>query len=177
MKISKARSARWRRAFTLVELLIVMIIIGILAGMMMVSSGAATDNARAARIINDIRAMKAAAVLYHAEYGAWPIWIHMGAGSYRNAGSGDKSILPSHYFDTSAAGDDYWIGVMYDRTTGACYSNAYVAGLDRGVREKLEAKAKETGLYGSESGPQSIALDDLEFYTADKNGIISIISK
>ena len=36
---------RKNKAFTLVELLIVIIIIGILAGMMMLSTGSATDKA------------------------------------------------------------------------------------------------------------------------------------
>ena len=70
--ISK-RSAK-KKAFTLVELLIVIIIVGILAGMMLLSAGSATDSAKAARIISDLRNMKAAALVNWSEKGRRPMW-------------------------------------------------------------------------------------------------------
>lgn len=59
-----------KKAFTLVELLIVIIIIGILAGMMMISSGSATDTAEKTRCIADRRSLRSALNLYRAEKGA-----------------------------------------------------------------------------------------------------------
>ncbi|MDR1021300.1 MAG: type II secretion system GspH family protein, partial [Synergistaceae bacterium] len=47
-----------RGGFTLVELLIVTVIIGIVAGMMMITMGAATDSATAIRLVNDLRLLK-----------------------------------------------------------------------------------------------------------------------
>jgi prepilin-type N-terminal cleavage/methylation domain-containing protein len=58
--------------FTLVELLIVIVIIGILAGMMMLTMGSATDGANASRIINDLRLLKSATLLYYADENQWP---------------------------------------------------------------------------------------------------------
>lgn len=57
-----------RNGFTLVELLIVIIIIGILAGMMVLSVGSASDKAEVAKIVNDIHVIKAAAVMYRLDY-------------------------------------------------------------------------------------------------------------
>lgn len=59
-----------RSGFTLVELLIVIMIIAILAGMMMLATGSATDTANATRIINDLRTVKTAVTIILAEYGA-----------------------------------------------------------------------------------------------------------
>lgn len=59
-----------KKAFTLVELLIVIIIIGILAGMMMISSGSATDTAEKTRCTADRRSLRSALNLYRAEKGA-----------------------------------------------------------------------------------------------------------
>lgn len=67
-----------KRAFTLVELLIAVMIIGILAGMMLMSAGSATDSAKAARIISDLRNMKAAALMYWADNRSWPRWFYAG---------------------------------------------------------------------------------------------------
>jgi general secretion pathway protein G len=53
-----------RKGFTLVELLIVIIVIGILAGGMMLSSGSATDSAKAATFISDLRNAKAAGIMF-----------------------------------------------------------------------------------------------------------------
>lgn len=56
-----------RAGFTLVELLIVMIIIGILAGAMMLVSGSGTDKAEATKIVSDMRTLKTATLLYYAD--------------------------------------------------------------------------------------------------------------
>lgn len=59
MKITKTR----RSGFTLVELLIVILIIAILAGMLLLATGGATDSAKASKIISDLRSAKSAAML------------------------------------------------------------------------------------------------------------------
>lgn len=61
-----------RKGFTLVELLIVIVIIGILAGAMMMLMGSSTDKAEATKIISDLRVMKGGVLQYYADNSGYP---------------------------------------------------------------------------------------------------------
>jgi len=60
---------KMRKGFTLVELLIVIVIIGILAAAMLLSSGSASDAAKAASAVSEMRALKAAIIMYASNIG------------------------------------------------------------------------------------------------------------
>jgi general secretion pathway protein G len=61
-----------RRGFTLVELLLVIVIISILSGMVMLSTGSALDSAESVRVLNDLRNLKGAALMYFVDANQWP---------------------------------------------------------------------------------------------------------
>ncbi|MBQ9419346.1 MAG: prepilin-type N-terminal cleavage/methylation domain-containing protein [Synergistaceae bacterium] len=56
-----------RQGFTLVELLIVIVVIGVLSAMMMLSSTEAVSSARASDIVSDLRNLKTAALAWYAD--------------------------------------------------------------------------------------------------------------
>ena len=68
-----------KRAFTLVELIVVIGIIGVLAGVLLASLSGSTESARTARCLSNMRNLAAACQTYGAESGRYP---HAGSIEY-----------------------------------------------------------------------------------------------
>ena len=134
-----------RRGFTLVELLIVVIIIGILSGGMMLVAGSGTDKAEATRIVSDLRTLKTAALMYAADNNmVWTETIN-DLSTYL-----DKSLASSDY-GLEAGSDDLW--VLYKGTP-----------VD-GVKKQLATMAeKERNLFGTPSMTDLYEKSDSKVY-------------
>lgn len=127
--MNKTNAAKKSKAFTLVELLIVLIIIGILAGMMMLNSISATAKAEAVKIVSDMRNIKSASLLYYADNMKWPA-------------EGSEASLDEYLDQKISTGNKYSIK---DGTNGSLLIKAVVSG-DKTVKEKLKGMASESAL-------------------------------
>lgn len=156
-KVMKARKS----GFTLVELLIVIMIIAILAGMMMLATGSATDSATATKIINDLRAVKSAALLIYMDNNQSWTWAADATG-----GAGDditKSF--DRYMDKPlfSEGSTYKLlfknKVTLNNAANQGGSERTLIGFELGdaykdnanLKDKLKGNAAKAGLY-TESG-------------------------
>lgn len=122
-----------RKGFSLVELLIVIVIMGILGAGVMLSSSGAVASARALTIINDLRSLKEAALLFYLD---------------NPDGTPDIAKLKT-YIENS------------DKLTGTTYNikqnentNVYFIGYDLTkepnkdeIIKRLASRAKSAGLY------------------------------
>lgn len=66
------RRGKGREGFTLVEMLVVIIIIAILAGMALLTTGTATSMAEASKIVNDVRILHSAVLAYYIDNSGLP---------------------------------------------------------------------------------------------------------
>lgn len=127
-----------RSGFTLVELLIVIIIIGILAGGMLLVMGSSTDKAEATRIVSDLRTLKAAALLYYADTMKVDAPTLQDLAKYMDR---TKETIASADYEVgkfSEASPDYWYVAKKNINSS-------------GVRGKLGAMAEDSGLYSNKT--------------------------
>ena len=171
---------RRKTGFTLVELLIVIVIIGILAGMMMFATGAATDKAQATKIVNNMRTLKSAVLMYYMDNYKWP---DGGSDTANNKGI-DASVLRG-YVDqskfTDSIGGTYSIikrSTVNDKSrtddanvyVGSVFIRYQNTNMSTGLKEQLALMAPSANLWNSsEFGswtPQSGSTDDrFGYYT------------
>ena len=156
----------YRKGFTLVELLIVIVVIGVLSAMMMLSSTEAVSSAKASNIISGLRNMKTAILSWYADNSDRvkkdkpndpenPYKIDKNVISeFLEKANGDAEILK--YLNNVGSislkrknkannQGDYTInGANYSAKWYVCYN----VGNDSRVKEKLKSRASSIGLLG-----------------------------
>ena len=146
--------------FTLVELLIVIMIIAILAGMVMLATGSATDGAEATKVANDLRNLKGAALMFFVDENRWP-----------NAATDATSL--DVYMDRSFLNGTQYDGLKISSFTDANGIERALIGLGLNtdttethrpsVRKKLANNAASAGLMNNAGANYS---DEEEIYIA-----------
>jgi len=157
-----------------VEILIVLLLIGILAGALMLVSFSVTAKAKATRIVEDMRSLKAAAMLYYADYGTWPVWMYH-EGNYLNADP-EHDALPEKYIESNPVMADYWVGVASrggQVAVFAVFRDPALSPLDSLAKERLETMIPEIPLCWA-----TMAMEfKTEPYTSDKDIALWYIKK
>ena len=104
--ISVHPHATTRRAFTLVEIMVVVVIIGLLAAMAIAAFKRVQERSLASRMANDIRQCEAAFQRYALENGGWPPATAPGV-----VPAGMGPYLPPAYSQPTALGGNFsWSG-------------------------------------------------------------------
>lgn len=146
----KNRTPR-QKAFTLVEVLIVIVIIGIMAAIYSLSVGAAQDKAQATKIVSEMKVLKSAVILFYAENGKWPV---SGSGSKNDNRPTKASLVLSGNIDTSINGKYEIIvrsGDAGSVKNGSIFIKYSDADMTYGVKKALERLAPRANLWNSTS--------------------------
>lgn len=154
MRVSK------RKGFTLVELLIVIVVIGILASAMMLSSGSASESAKASSAIAELRNVKAATLLWFTDRAGatesdlramWALdwWtagseVTRGIAAYMDNPEKGNLFVNGQYVGIYLLiynGNEYWISLAYHGSAG------------QNVLSKIATMGAGTIFVGSSNNP------------------------
>jgi len=168
-----------RKGFTLVELLIIIIIIGILAGAMMLVAGTSRDAAEASKIISDLRNMKAAVLMWMAD-NPTTITKTDWDGKHTDQAALDKL---NKYLDRPLIKDAHPFvfkvetGKDKDGKSYEVWLLGYnLANVRAGVKDKLASQAASAGLFGGDgNGIGTWPLTDLLYYKSSQDYIWIVI--
>ena len=171
-----------RKCFTLVELLIVIVVIGILSAMMMLSSTEAVTSARASNIVSNLRNFKTAAMAMYVDY-----YDNMDAGknpkdgnNWSDGNTDTKTILVKYMNkgDSNATDTDinnYSIVIGKAPNGGNGYYVKCSNVTDTRVQEKLAGRGASVGLLGGVSS--SSAGTTYSTTTTDKTGVYMFVTQ
>ena len=120
------------------ELLIVIVIIGILAGSMLLVMGSGADKANATKIVSDMRTLKAAALMYYADNSEWPVGTE---------GIEDLKEYLDREPDSSKIASYDLVG---RETVSADLAIKVYNIAEKGIQDRLAEMAAESGLYKSD---------------------------
>ena len=164
-----------RKGFTLVELLIVIVVIGILSAMMMLSSTEAVTSAKASNIVSNLRNLKTAALsLYVDSLDTWKDSTNQDT-KLTGTGAGQGIDLVKAYMNSGKDGDftGYSVAVVADTNNPSATVTAekswylkYHVGDDSRVQAKLAGRAKSIGLLKAASDTAS---DGSIYYTNESD--------
>ena len=149
-----------RQGFTLVELLIVIIVIGILSAMMMLSSTEAVSSARAADIISDLRNMKTAALEWYADNIPYVEGKTADSSGKNFSKLSDEKSKIIKYLGDDALKAGYSFGDGADDETWYAWYKV----TDARVLEKLKSRASTVGLVRQKNSSGTAGIDDLATY-------------
>ena len=111
-------------------------IIAVLAGMMLIATGASTDSAEATKIIGDLRGLKGAATMFYFNEKRWPV-----------PGDDDDVEAINEYCDRPMS-DRYFVEIVEYASDRLIIGVTLDLPINRGpgIKRKLESKAMEAGL-------------------------------
>lgn len=136
LKLKMVKFKQKRKGFTLVELIVVIAIIGILAGVMLPRYFGFTDSARKGVAISEAKSIRALAETYYAKEGSWPNTLANGASGFKVGSDTSTTFSGNIYlFGKSKPLDDGVFIYIKDKQGAVCNENG-------DVREATEAEIK-----------------------------------